>query len=256
MKKPPRSLPPVFLSLTLLVLFTAVPSGASENKASFRAGISFEHFSRTVEDKVRLSKSSADLIMARAEIEPRPGLVFDLEAGFSLSNFNGLHFVHLPISIDYEAGAVTGLLIGAGVRAGLLRLGDFDIEGVGRFVYSPGSTKTWTLEGFSVPGTSRGGPTWMRASVGPRISYIFPGKFVPFLSILGSWFWGNFKLDETLSDLYGQETKKIRGKSLVEISLGADYKVSDRISLRAEAGFLPYAGGIDGTVSAGCLFFF
>jgi hypothetical protein len=256
MKKPPRRLLPVLFLSAVFAHIAAGPSVASENKASFRAGISFEHFSRTVDDKTRLSKSSADLIAARAEIEPRPGLVFDLEAGLSLSNFNGLRFVHLPISIDYEAGAVTGLFVGAGARAGLLRLGDFEIEGVGRFVYSLGSTKTWPLEGFTVPGTSRGGPTWMRASAGPRISYLFFGKFVPYIDVSASWFSAKFKLDETLGDLSGQETRKLKGKSLVEISLGADYRISDRISLKAEAGFLPYAGGVDGAVSAGFLFFF
>lgn len=258
MKTRARVLPLVLVFSAVLVLLAAGPSIAAENRTSFRAGISFEHFSRTItwDDKAGTSKSSANLIAARAEIEPRPGLIFDLEAGLSLSNFNGLVFSRLPISLDYEAGAVSGLLVGAGVRAAILRSGDFEIEGVGRFVYSLGSTKTWPLEGFTVTGNSKGGPTWMRASAGPRISYLFFGKFVPYLDVSASWFSGKFKLDETLGDLSGQETKKLRGKSLVEISLGADYKVSDRISLRAEAGFLPYAGGVDGTVSAGFLFFF
>jgi hypothetical protein len=247
--------------LLLSIVFShlaAGPSVAAENRTSFRVGISFEHFSRTItwDAKTGTSKASANLFAARAEVEPRPGLVFDLEAGFSLSNFNGLHFNQLPITIDYEAGAVAGLLLGAGVRDGLLRFGDFEIEGVGRFVYSLGSTKTWPLEGFTVPGTSKGGPTWMRASAGPRISYLFFGKFVPYLDVTAGWFSGKFKLDETLGDLGGQETKKLRGKSLVEISLGADYQVSGRIGLKAVAGFLPYAGGVDGTVSVGFLFFF
>jgi len=253
-----RALRSVLLFSAVFGLLAPVPSVAAEDRTSFRIGVSFEHFSRTItwDDNTGTSRSSANLFAARAELEPRPGLIFDLEAGLSLANFNGLVFSSLPISLYYEAGTAMGLLLGAGVRASLLRLGGFEIEGVGRFVYSLGNTKTWPLEGFAATGNAVGRPTWMRASAGPRISYLNLGKFVPYLNVLANWFSGNFKMDETLGDLSGQEIKKIRGKSLAEVSLGADYKVSDRVSLRGEAGVLPYAGGVDGTVSAGFLFFF
>jgi hypothetical protein len=237
-----RGLPSVLIVAAIFLLLAAVPSRAAETSISFRAGISFEHFSRTItwDDKTQTSKSSVNLITARGEIELRPGVVLDLAAGVSLSNFNGLLFTHLPISLEYQAGAATGLLLGAGVRARVLTFGDFEIEGAGRFVYSLGLTKTWPLEGFTVPGNSKGGPTWMRASAGPRISYLFFGKFVPYLNVSVSWFSGSFKMNETLGELSGQESKKIRGKGFVEVSLGGDYKISERLSLRAEAGFLPY----------------
>jgi hypothetical protein len=248
----------VLFLAAVFALLAAGPSTAAESRASIRTGIGFEHFSRTItwDDKTQTSKSSVHLITARGEIELRPGLVIELAAGLSLSNFNGLIFRDLPISLDYEAGAAAGLLLGAGVRARIASLDDFEIDGAGRFVYSLGFTKSWPMEGFTVPGEGTGKPTWMRASVGPRISYLASGKFVPYLSVSASLFSGNFDLEEKLGDLSGREKKKVRGKSLVEISLGADYKISGRVSVRAEAGFLPYPGGVDATVSAGLLFFF
>lgn len=241
-----------------LGLVAARPSEAAENRLAFGSGISYEHFVRTItwDDKAHQSKARADLITARGVVEFKPGLTIEVAAGLSLSNLNGLVFRNLPISLDYEAGAVTGLLLGAGVRAKLLSLSDFEIEGAGCFVYSLGFTKSWPLEGFAVEGNSQGGPTWFRASVGPRISYIFSSKFVPYVSVAADWFSGSFTMDQTLGDLTGHESKKLKAKSFMEISLGADYKVSEKLTFRGKAGFLPYPGGVDGGASVGFLYHF
>ena len=247
-----------FLTVILTLLVASPRAAAADSRVPFRGGIGFEYFSRKItwDDKTQASSASALLITGRGEIELRPGLTVDFAAGLSLSNFNGLVFRDLPITLDYEAGAAAGLLLSAGGRARLISLDNFEIEGAGRFVYSLGLKKSWPMEGFTVPGEATGKPTWVEVSAGPRVSYMVSDKFVPYLNLSACLFSGNFDLAETLGDLSGREKKHVRGKSLLEVSLGADYRISGRFSISAEAGFLPYPGGADGAVSAGLLFLF
>jgi hypothetical protein len=251
----------VFWALILTLAFGLVSVrtlDAGENKPVWRTGISYERLSRTItwDGGAGQSKLKADLITAREAIELKPGLAFELIAGLSLSNFNGLAFTNLPISLDYEAGAAKGLLLGAGIRARLLTFGNFEIEGVGRFVYSLGLKTTWPLEGFAVPGNTTGSPTWLEGSAGARLSYRSSGRFVPYAAVQASFFSGSFAMDETLGDLTGHETKKLKSKNLLEVTLGAEILVAERLTLRAEAGILPYAGAVDGVAWAGFLYRF
>jgi hypothetical protein len=238
----------------LVIGFTAARlSQAAESRPVWRVGISYDHLSRTVtwDDKTHQSRLKADLITASGLIAFEPGLTLELLAGVSLSNFNGLSFDNLPITLDYESGATTSFLLGAGIRAKLLTFGDFEIEGTGRFVYSMGRIITWPMEGFAVEGSSTGRPTWFEASLGPRISYFAAAKFVPYLTISADILSGRFRMDETLADLSGTQTRKLKSKSIVSAALGADFHVSGRLALRGEAGFLPYSGGVDGMASLG-----
>jgi len=247
------------MALTLALSLAGLPAlQASENESAFRTGISYDRLSRTVtwDGATQQSKVSADSFTARETILIKPGLAVEIIAGLSLSNFNGLVFRDLPVSLDYEAGATTGLLLGCGIRARLLGTDDFEIEGVGRFVYSLGFKKTWPLQGFAVEGNVQGCQDWLVASLGPRISYRFFGSFVPYVTISASFFSGSFAMDQTLGDLTGHETQKLKSKSLLEVALGADYLVGKRWTLRAEAGFLPYSGGVDGSASVGLLYRF
>lgn len=251
----------VFSAMTLALAFglAGLPAlRASEDESAFRTGISYDGLSRTVtwDGGTHQSKVKADSFTARETILVKPGLAVELMAGLSLSNFNGLVFRNLPVSLDYEAGATAGLLLGCGLRARLLGAGDFEIEGVGRFVYSLGFKKNWPLQGFAVEGNSQGRSNWLVASLGPRISYRFFGSFVPYVTISASFFSGSFAMDQTLGDLTGHETKTLKSKSLLEVALGADYRVGKRWTLRAEAGFLPYSGGVDGSASVGLLYRF
>jgi hypothetical protein len=247
------------LILTLAVGLASVRTlDAADNNPVWRTGISYERLSRTItwDGGASQSKLKADLITAREAIELKPGLAFELMAGLSLSNFNGLAFANLPISLDYEAGAAKGLLLGAGVRARLLTFGNFEIEGVGRFVYSLGFKTTWPLQGFAVPGNATGRPAWLEGSGGARLSYGSSGRFVPYAVVQASFFSGSFAMDEILGDLTGHEAKKLKSKNLLEVTLGADFRVAERLTLRAEAGILPYAGAVDGVASAGFLYRF
>ncbi len=241
----------------VLMMLAAAPAGA-QDQSKFRLGFTIEHFSRELSwnDDAEMSKSQNNLFAARAEIVASPGLVFDFTAGFSLSGFNGLVFDTLPISLDYEAGGAPGLFLGAGLRGRFFRSGDFEIEGAARFVYSFKLSKTWTLEDFSVPATATGGPTWMRVTVGPRFLYHASDKVTPYLSVSADWFSGHFEIAEDIGDLSGQEKKKVNGKGMADIALGLDYRISNKVTLRAEAGFLPYSGGVDTALSVGFLYNF
>jgi hypothetical protein len=255
-----RTLGRISLLVLILALVGVSPfrSEAADAKKALAIGLSFEHFSRTIswDGKTSQSKAVGDLITARQTIELRPGLDLEFAAGLSLANFNGLVFRDLPVSIDYEAGPVSGLLLGGALRARVLEAGEFEIEGRASFVYSLGFAKTRPLEGFAVEGNVRARPSWFRVSAGPRISYRLSGRLVPYLSLTADWFSGSFTVNETLADLTGYERKKLQAKGFFEASLGAEYAFSERLSLRGEAGFLPYPGGVDGAASAGFLYRF
>ena len=63
-------------------------------------------------------------------------------------------------------------------------------------------------------------------------------------------------MTETLGDLDGTEKKQLRGDFAFSVALGADAAVTDRIAIKAKAGILPFAGGVDGLVSIGVLYKF
>jgi hypothetical protein len=247
-----------FLGLSALFLLAAPRIFPAEISPAGMFGLGFEYFSRTIrwEDGARASTLKGNLVTARGMIGLKPGVTLDLAAGVSLADFNGLLFNHLPISLDYEAGALSGLLLAAGVRARLFSFGDFEMEGRGWFVYSLGFSRTWPLQGFAVEGNSRGRPVWLEAAAGPRIIYRLSRRIRSFLSVSANWLWGTFRMDETLGDLSGTEEIKVRGRGVLEAALGVDAAISARLSLCAEVGLLPSSGGVDGRAGIGLLFIF
>jgi hypothetical protein len=146
--------------------------------------------------------------------------------------------------------------VGGEVAAPLKKLGAFEIGAAGRFVYSFGMSKSWPLEGFTVEGEAKGQPSWMEISAGPRIAYLSSGRIAPYAEVCARMFWAGFRISETLGDLSGEETKRVRGDFAVSISLGADVRVNDRISVKAKAGIMPAAGGAGALVSIGALYGF
>jgi len=249
-----------FLCMIILIAASGVGLALPVRGAgpSFRFGLAFDYLSRRItwDQKARESDFTASLVTGRAEVAVEPWLSLTVMAGLSLADFNGLVFRNLPISLDYEGGAVSGIAAGAEVRADLLRSGDFEIQGSGRFVSSFGLSKTLPLEGFAVAGTASGKPAWMMASAGPRFSYLFFGKFVPYVSVEANWLWGDFRMTESLADLAGTEKKAIRGKSFVEAAVGAEFTLGKRLLLKGRAGFLPYAGGTDAEASLAIFYMF
>jgi hypothetical protein len=117
-------------------------------------------------------------------------------------------------------------------------------------------SKTWPLEGFAVEGQAKGRSNWMEASAGPRLAYLLSDTFVPYLEVNVRWLRADFRMEETLDDLKGLETKRIKGDLAFSVSLGGDVRVSDRLTIKAKAGFVPRPGGADAQASVGLLYAF
>ena len=245
--------------LSVVVVLAAVRAAAEEtNVKSLSAGLAYDHFSRSVvwSGDEAASKILAHRISARADIAMESGLVLAFTAGFSLSGFPALTFDGLPVSLQFDGASVGGFALGAEVEAPWKTVGDFEIGAAGWFVYSFGKTETWPLEGFAVEGQAEGLPSWMDIGAGPRVAYLSFGRVRPYLEVTARLLWAEFRMSETLGDLAAAETKKVKGDFALAIALGADARVTDRITVKAKAGFMPASGGVDGLVSLGALYGF
>jgi len=239
-------------------LALAPAAGAQIKVRTIAAGLSYENFSRTVfwGGDAEASKIVANLVTARADLGLGKGVVVGLNAGLALTGNEGLVFDALPISLELGAKTLRGFSLGADVVAPVDKFSDFEISGTGRLVYSFGMAKTWTLQDFAVEGRARGESSWIEAAAGPRVSYLFFRRVVPYVEVWARWLHASFTMTETLADLSGRETRRVRGDVSFSVALGADATVSDRIAVRAKAGILPYAGGVDGLVAVGVLYKF
>jgi len=228
--------------LFLISAVAAVPSPAGADTI-FGIGYLTRSFSSGEEDTVYKLKTL--MLSTGQSFDFSSGWKLKLEAGFALSNFNGLAFNGLPVSLEYSAGGMPGVALGASIGKAFWLLDEFVIELQGRVRSSLSLKKNWTLEGFAVPGNASGTNWWAEASVGPKISYHFFGKFVPYLSIAGSYFTGAFNMKEKLENLKASEKKTFKGKSFLEVIFGSELIVSQKLQFVAEAGFRPYKGGLD-----------
>jgi hypothetical protein len=244
--------------LAVLALLASGAPAAEPNVRSIAVGLSTEHFSRPVvwPGDEAASKILSHIVSARVDIGLAGGIVFRLDAGLSLSDFSGLTFDGLPISLELDGDPIGGFALGAEVSAPLKKVGAFEIGAAGRFVYSFGMSKSWPLEDFAVEGEAAGQPSAMELSAGPRVAFRSSGRIVPYAEVRASLFWARFRISEILGDLGGEETKSVRGDLAVSIALGADVRVTDRISVKAKAGIMPAAGGAGAMVSIGAMYGF
>jgi len=249
----------VALAASAAMSLAAAPATAAESKIkTLAAGIGYENLSRTLvwSGGTASTRLRADLLTARAEFGLTRGITASLFAGFVLSNPGGLTFGTLPISLQYEGPSLRGLTVGAEVVVPVRKFSDFEIGATGRFVYSFGMSKTWPLEDFAVEGQAVGRSTWAEIAAGPRLSYMFFGPVVPYAEVCLRWLRGSFRMSETLEDLRGTETKRVRGDISFSVALGADAAVFNRLAVRGKVGILPFAGGVDSLLSLGVLYKF
>jgi hypothetical protein len=242
----------------MLALAAGYASAAESKIRMSMVGPNYDHFTRTVvwDGDPASSRIVSNLLSARAEFGLAKGMTFSLSAGLSLTDFKDLAFTNLPISLEYGAAPMTGIVLGGEFEAPLSKFGDFEIRAAGRFVSSFGMSKTWPLEGFAVEGQAKGRVNWMEASAGPRVAYLFFGKFVPYVEVSARWLTAGFRMDETLGDLQDSEKKRVKGDFAIGISLGGEGRVSDRLFVRAKAGFIPFSGGVDALASIGVSYVF
>lgn len=248
------------LILGILALLAAGRVEAQErNVTSLAAGLTYDHFARSVvwRGDDAGSKIRTHTVAAMAEVGLSSGLVFSLAAGFSLSDLSGLTFEALPISLEFSGATLKGFSLAGEAAVPVKKIGDFEIRAAGRIVYSFGISRSWPLAGFAVEGKATGQPSWIEVSAGPRVAYLaFGRRVVPFVEVSARMLWASFRMTEALGDLAGEETKRVRGDFALGLALGADVRVTGRITGKAKAGIVPYPGGVDGFISVGGLYGF
>jgi hypothetical protein len=257
MKRYPRYLTVLFLALFFCLAPLALgQAGSSSSPFSFKPGLRFDYFSRTISWDDNQATSELTSYFGSLVLEFEFGPRFSLAAliGYSSSNLDGLIFRHLPVSIDFNGGGMTGIILGGEIKASLVSGGGFDIAAFGQLLADLGSRKEWTIPGLVVSGTTAGTPTWMRASVGPLFTYKGWKDFSPYLFPSFDYLRGTFEMKETIQSLEGNEKKEIKGKSLFGIALGADFAATPKFTIKAEAGAYPYSGGLDYAVMLKALF--
>jgi hypothetical protein len=240
--------------VSLMLILSFFSSAAAQERNLFNAvsispGIGFEYISRTInwDDDQYTSKLKSNYFTFDTEIELRSGLFVRAVFGLTTSNYESLVFRQLPLSIDLgeEIGYIGGYLFGADIKKSIIHSEDLRIDLLGQFFYGIGSKKEWEIPDLSVEGTVEGRPNWTKVTVGPVFTYTGFDTFFPYLYLNFNKFWGRFRMDETIQDLEGSEIKKIKGESSFCVSLGLTFKVTESLSLKSEARFLPYKDGID-----------
>ena len=124
-------------------------------------------------------------------------------------------------------------------------MNDFEFGVCGQFVYQLGKEKNWDIPGLSVTGTVTGNPTWMRASAGPYIKFTGFDYLSPYVSVCYNNLWGKFEMKQKIQTLEGTEEKKLKSKSLVDVTLGSILTLSTNFFLKGEVHVLPYDDGMD-----------
>jgi hypothetical protein len=240
--------------VSLMLILSCFSSAAAQERKLFNAvsispGIGFEYISRTInwDDDQYTSKLKSNYFTFDTEIELRSGLFVRAVFGLTTSNYESLVFRQLPLSIDLgeEIGYIGGYLFGADIKKSIIHSEDLRIDLLGQFFYGIGNKKEWEVPDLSVEGSIEGRPNWTKVTVGPVFTYTGFDTFFPYLYLNFNKFWGRFRMDETIQDLEGSEIKKIKGESSFCVSLGLTFKVTESLSLKSEARFLPYKDGID-----------
>lgn len=183
------------------------------------------------------------------------GLALDLTLprGFGVSLFGGpastdpkgTKFAHLPISLEYQGGAVRGFVFGAGIRKSLFVFGNFETGARAGYVIFTGPEKSWPIEGFTQTGEARGKPKWSELEIGPTLAYKAYKNFTPWLGVSLSWFRGDFPMRETLGELTGTQVRKLAQKGLLRVALGTAWEIGRGFVVDGEAGIVPVKGGSD-----------
>ena len=240
-----------FLGLLLLIFTGSLPCQGQDQAdrmlIKIKPSVDFEYFSRTVswDEDEYTADLKIYLFKLNAEFEFQKGFYLSAFVGYSLSNYDSMTFKKLPISIELDVGEIGGILLGGALKKSILRSGDYEIDAGGEFVYNLGSEKNWSIPGLSVSGNVTGKASWMRAIIGPMVTYRGLDRLSPYVSINFNTFWGKFNMDQEIQDLTGNEEKKISGKSIFSGILGANYEISDTVGFNVQAELIPHSDGLN-----------
>jgi hypothetical protein len=226
---------------------------SGEDDSRFRVGLSLGYLSRLLDLEEEVEGVNPEMTALLAglvlEYEFRPGFSLSAQIGYSSSAFDGLAFRRLPVSLEIgsDSGKMGGILVGGEIEMLLLEGAAFGLDIRGQFLASLGLDKEWDIPGLAAAGSAEGKPVWMNASAGPVLTYRGLKAVTPYLYPRFDYLWGDFKLEETVQELKGDEKKDIKGKSMFGLGLGADFEFSS-VHLRAEAGLHPRPEGMDYSV--------
>jgi hypothetical protein len=235
-----------WLAIPALCLAAAGALAAQGAGAAAGTGlkISFqvELFSRTLtwDEGTRSSRLFNPQGLISLDYQAAAGFELGIVAGYSLSNWNGLVFRNLPFSIDYQAGAINGLVVGAGLRKSLFVSGFWAMDAEARFTAHLGQASSFPISGLAVDGQADLKGTWMRVEVGPELTYRGFELFSPFLGLSYDRIWGKMTLTETIQDLEGTEEKKVAGAGAVAVNFGTVYEPSSAFRVKIGGSLIPY----------------
>lgn len=225
----------LILGIFVLLVFShqmLQAQGSSGNKSTWKMGLTADYFARGIkwDDNNSTLKSLNLMLETRAQ---NLGGLFNLNlfAGLGNTNLQGLTFDHLPITLDYEGGSISGIIFGLGVDRTFFSTSSFNFGLMADFTSYIGFKKSFALEGFVVPGEAQSEPDWAQASAGIFILYDGWEKVAPFLQVAASKLWGTFKMSEKIEDLTGEETKDLKDAGLLSFTLGWNIDLSEKISL-------------------------
>ncbi len=246
---------PLRCAAVVLGLFAA--AGAARAQApTIRAGLEAGTTTRSVKGDDRVSKLNALWAGLRADLDFATGTRLGLTAGAAFTRFTGMTFPELPITLETGSGRMTGILLGARVDQHVLAFGSYELDAEAGFVTALGLTKTWTLEGFAVPGTAKGKPTWRQIWAGPVLRYTASPIVIPRVMVGVDWLSGTVSMDETLDGLTGTHTTDIKGQGLLRIGAGAEIRPMARVAVDVDASAVPRSGGVDFRWSVGAAYLF
>jgi hypothetical protein len=244
-----------YVGFWILLLFfgiTCLTYGQTESEdlpsqMTFGAGVGFEYFNRTISwnDGELTSPLKSLLLTLNADIEIIEGLTLGAIVGYASSNYDALMFRELPISLELNAGSISGFVLGAEAKFVFYSTYDFALSAIGQFLYYSVGTKEWEIPGLSVDGSAQGKPKWSRGIIGLSFEYTGMDFFYPYASLSYTPLWGSFEMEESIDGLTGTEKKDIKGKGNFALGLGGLYEITDSIGVKAEVDVLPYSGGVD-----------
>ena len=243
------------INIFLILLILALPcfSLAQEEREaliqskSIKLGIGLEYLSRTISwgDDNNSSRFNSLFFTLSTQFEIMEGLYASASFGYSFSSYEGLQFKELPFSLEIGERSIEGYLLGVEIKKNIVNREELEIDILGQFFRYLGSSETWQIQGLNVAGTAQGSPSWIRISIGPVFTYKGFESLTPYLYLSFNKLWGTFTMDETIQELEGHEELKISGKSSFCTSLGGIYEISEIFSIKTEASFMPFRGGVD-----------
>lgn len=244
--------------IVLAALAVGPPGAWSQEPAPsvrIAAGVGASYLSHSLvwDEKTGSSLLNAGYGTIRLGVEFPQKASIMLLAGYGGNGWNGLVFRGLPVSVDYQAGAIGAIFLGAEIELPLVQFGDWEIGLGGRYLFSIGSTGDWTLTELNQIGSFDGRADWMRIQAGPSLTYRGFEIFSPYAAVFFDRLWGTFTMNENINPLVGTEEKKIKGQGVIGASLGIIIEPGDSFRLKAEGSLIPFTrlgGGLALSVGA------